>query len=81
MFTISNLISISSCKNELFAIFFYRNQHVFPLFSDAGILPVQFSYYKLTVNLMLTFDTEMHLEIFETCFTTFLIFTPRGAFA
>ena len=29
-----------------------RNQHAIPLFSDAGILPLQFSYYELTANLM-----------------------------
>jgi len=28
------------------------NQHAIPLFSDAGILPLQFSYYEVTANLM-----------------------------
>jgi len=29
-----------------------RSQHAIPLFSDAGILPLQFSYYELTANPM-----------------------------
>ena len=45
------------------------NQYAIPLFYDAGILPLQFSYYELTANLM--FDIR-----FETCFKTFLIFIP-----
>ena len=32
-----------------------RNQNAIPLFSDAGILPLQFSYYELTANLMFDF--------------------------
>ena len=35
-----------------FIYFSDRNQHAIPLFSDAGILPLQFSYYELTANLM-----------------------------
>ena len=35
-----------------FIYFSDHNQHVIPLFSDAGILPLQFSYYELTANLM-----------------------------
>ena len=35
-----------------FSYFSDRNQHAIPLFSDAGILPLQFSYYELTANLM-----------------------------
>ena len=37
-----------------FIYFSDRNQHAIPLFSDASILPLQFSYYELTANL--TFD-------------------------
>ena len=43
-------------------------------------MPVFYRYNFLIMNLQLTWcfilDTEMHLEIFETCFKTFLIFTP-----
>ena len=35
-----------------FIYFADRNQHAIPLFSDAGILPLQFSYYEVTANLM-----------------------------
>lgn len=35
-----------------FIYFSDHNQHAIPLFSDAGILPLQFSYYELTANLM-----------------------------
>ena len=35
-----------------FIYFSDRNQHAIPLFSDAGILPLQCSYYELTANLM-----------------------------
>ena len=37
--------------NAAFIYFSDRNQHAIPLFSDAGILPLQFSYYELTANL------------------------------
>ena len=33
-----------------FIYFSDRNQHAIPLFSDAGILPLQFSYYELTAT-------------------------------
>ena len=36
-----------------FIYFSDHNQHAIPLFSDAGILPLQFSYYDLAANLML----------------------------
>ena len=43
-------------------------------------MPVFYRYNFLIMNLQLTWclilDTEMHLEIFETCFKTFLIFIP-----
>ena len=29
-----------------------KPQHAIPLFSDAGVLPLQFSYYELAANLM-----------------------------
>ena len=35
-----------------FIYFSDHNQHAIPLFSDAGILPLQFSYYELAANLM-----------------------------
>ena len=35
-----------------FLYFSDHNQHAIPLFSDAGILPLQFSYYELAANLM-----------------------------
>ena len=35
-----------------FIYFSDRNQHAILPFSDAGILPLQFSYYELTANLM-----------------------------
>ena len=35
-----------------FVYFSDHNQHAIPLFSDAGILPLQFSYYELAANLM-----------------------------
>ena len=35
-----------------FIYFSDGNQHAIPLFSDAGILPLQFSYYEVTANLM-----------------------------
>ena len=35
-----------------FIYFSDHNQHAIPLFSDAGILLLQFSYYELTANLM-----------------------------
>ena len=35
-----------------FIYFSDRNQHAIPLFSDAGILPLQCSYYELTANVM-----------------------------
>ena len=35
-----------------FIYFADRNQHAIPLFSDAGILPLQSSYYEVTANLM-----------------------------
>ena len=38
--------------NAAFIYFSDRNQHAIPLFSDAGILRRQFSYYELTANLM-----------------------------
>ena len=38
--------------NAAFIYFSDSNQHAIPLFSDAGILPLQFSYYELTANLM-----------------------------
>ena len=40
-------------RGPRFIYFSDRNQHAIPLFSDAGILPLQFSYYELTANLML----------------------------
>ena len=38
----------------IFLYFYFsdRNQHAIPLFSDVGILPLQFSYYELTANPM-----------------------------
>ena len=40
-------------KRALHFIYFSdRNQHAIPLFSNAGNLPLQFSYYELTANLM-----------------------------
>ena len=62
--------------NAAFIYFSDRNQHAIPLFSYADILPRQFSYYELSANLMFDIRHRMHLEIFETCFKTFLIFTP-----
>ena len=57
-----------------FIYFSDHNQHAIPLFSDAGILPLQFSYYELAANLMFDIiDAEMHLEIFEICLKIFLI--------
>ena len=35
-----------------FIYFSDHNQHAIPLFSDAGNLPLQFSYYEPTANLM-----------------------------
>ena len=35
-----------------FIYFSDYNQHAIPLFSDAGILPSEFSYYELTANLV-----------------------------
>ena len=35
-----------------FVYFSDHNQHAIPLFFDAGILPLQFSFYELTANLM-----------------------------
>ena len=35
-----------------FIYFSHHSQHGIPLFSDAGILPLQFSFYELTANLM-----------------------------
>ena len=47
------LISFSSCKNELYVLFIFLTAIGMQfLFSDAGILPLQFSYYELTANLM-----------------------------
>ena len=60
-----------------FIYFSDHNQHAIPLFSDAGILPLQFSYFELAANLMFDIiDAEMHLEIFETCLKIFLISIP-----
>ena len=40
-------------KQALHFIYFSdHNQHAIPLFSDAVILPLQFSYYELTANRM-----------------------------
>ena len=62
------------CNSPIY--FSDRNQHAIPLFP----MPVFYRYNFLIMNLQLTWclilDTEMHLEIFETCFKTFLIFTP-----
>ena len=58
-----------------FIYFSDRNHHAIPLFSDAGILPVQFSYYELTANLMFDIKHRNAQEIFETCLMTFPMFT------
>ena len=35
-----------------FIYFSDRNQHAIPLFIDAGVLPLKFSYYEILANLM-----------------------------
>ena len=35
-----------------FIYFSDQNQHAIPLFSDAGVLPLQFSYYEITADLV-----------------------------
>ena len=59
-----------------FIYFSDRNQHAIPLFSDAGILPLQFSYCELTANLMFDIRHRNASGTIPDRFKTFLIFTP-----
>ena len=45
---------VPACRQRALRFIYFsdRNQHTIPLFTDAGILPLQFSYYELTANLM-----------------------------
>ena len=49
----ATLKSFSSSERALRFIYFSeRNQHMIPLFTDAGVLPLKFLYYELLANLM-----------------------------
>ena len=72
------MISLSGCKNELYVLFIFLTAIsiqflYFPM-------PAFYCYSFLIMNLQLTWclilDTEMRLEIFDTYFKTFPIFTP-----